>query len=307
MINTHSLNHPLGFRFLKFSDPIDFNYLDPHRHNCWEIIIFCSGNGTHTIDFRTWPYEENTIHFIQPYQVHLLEDKSLHADGAVLMFEESYFQNTLENKKFLITLNNLQFSDSCPILKMDRKHFDHLWKILGLIAEDAKKPGVLKRQILKNYLNIVLCKCLKHFPPSPEKSEFNPPHDLDLMLKFKRMVEVHFRKVRKVRAYAEMLYCTDKKLRRVCKTYTGMTPLNYIHDKIINEARRIMVYDNESMNQIAWKFGFTDPSHFSIFFKRNTGMSPGQFRSHYEMTIFSTLIFTYAKSSLMLLDDILVV
>lgn len=57
-----------------------------------------------------------------------------------------------------------------------------------------------------------------------------------------------------------------------------MTPLTYIHNKTILEARRMLVYSDESINQIAWEFGFSDPAHFSSFFKRHTGMSPVEYR-----------------------------
>ena len=71
---------------------------------------------------------------------------------------------------------------------------------------------------------------------------------------------------------------TVSRLRTACLAVTGETPIKLLHDRIIAEAKRNLLYSDMSVAQIAYWLGFEDTSYFSRFFHRLCGEPPARFR-----------------------------
>ena len=78
---------------------------------------------------------------------------------------------------------------------------------------------------------------------------------------------------------ARELGTTTARLRSLCKSETGLSPLEMLHDRIIFEAKRMLVYTTKSISEIGYSLGFSDPAYFNRFFTRFVHRSPKQFRS----------------------------
>jgi AraC family transcriptional regulator len=66
---------------------------------------------------------------------------------------------------------------------------------------------------------------------------------------------------------------------RAFRQTTGETPLGYIQRQRIEEAMRLLALQHLSVTEIAMKVGFLSPSHFAQLFRRQTGMTPSQYRN----------------------------
>jgi AraC family transcriptional activator of pobA len=78
--------------------------------------------------------------------------------------------------------------------------------------------------------------------------------------------------------YASMLAVSLVQLRAACVAVTGQNPVKMIHGRIITEAKRKLIFDKLSVEQIAFELGFAHPSYFTRFFGKEVGQTPGQFR-----------------------------
>ena len=67
-------------------------------------------------------------------------------------------------------------------------------------------------------------------------------------------------------------------LAAACKEVLGCTPSTLIHERVLLDAKRHLTYSKASASEIAYDLGFSDSAYFSRFFKRQTGMSPIEFR-----------------------------
>jgi AraC family transcriptional activator of pobA len=78
--------------------------------------------------------------------------------------------------------------------------------------------------------------------------------------------------------YADALGITPSHLNTVCKQLTGKSTLEVVHERLGLAARRELAYTERNIAGVAHRLGFEDPSYFTRFFKRETGVTPGEFR-----------------------------
>lgn len=100
---------------------------------------------------------------------------------------------------------------------------------------------------------------------------------IDLLRNFNILVDTHFRKEHAVGFYAEKLFKSPKTLSNNFSKFEK-SPLQVIHDRIILEAKRLLIYTDKSTKEIAYEIGFEDASHLSRMFKKHTAISPSDFK-----------------------------
>ena len=94
----------------------------------------------------------------------------------------------------------------------------------------------------------------------------------------RRLLEQHFRKERVIGFYAAKLSMTPDRLNDHVKRATGVTAGHLIRQRVLTEAKRQLVFTNQAIHEIAYDLAFSDPSHFTRFFRKQTGMTPQAFR-----------------------------
>ena len=105
-----------------------------------------------------------------------------------------------------------------------------------------------------------------------------PDRDYDLLARYRALLEAHFRSERSLTFYAGRLAVTPARLNAACKARAGRTASTLIHDRIVIEAKRYLIYSESSVAQVAHLTGFDDPAYFNRFFAQRVGVSPGAFR-----------------------------
>jgi AraC family transcriptional regulator, transcriptional activator of pobA len=95
----------------------------------------------------------------------------------------------------------------------------------------------------------------------------------------KRLVEENFRKERQIGFYAGRLAMTSDRLNDHVKRAAGVTAGHLIRQRVLTEAKRELVFTGRAIHEIAYELGFADPSHFARFFRKQTGMTPQDFRA----------------------------
>ncbi len=100
---------------------------------------------------------------------------------------------------------------------------------------------------------------------------------VDLLRAFNLLVEEHFKKEHSVSFYADKLYKSPKTL---SNTFAKLntSPLHVIHERVVLEAKRLLIYTDKTAKEIAYEVGFEDSSHLSRLFKKHTQLSPSDFK-----------------------------
>ncbi|TCK67686.1 AraC family transcriptional regulator [Winogradskyella wandonensis] len=100
---------------------------------------------------------------------------------------------------------------------------------------------------------------------------------VDLLRSFNFLVEQHFRNEHSVGFYADKLHKSPKTLSNTFAKL-NQSPLQIIHERIILEAKRLLIYTDKPAKEIAYEIGFDDASHLSRLFKKHTSQSPSEFK-----------------------------
>jgi len=99
-----------------------------------------------------------------------------------------------------------------------------------------------------------------------------------LMHRFSHLVEEQFFTGKGLDVYARELGVTSTHLTRVCQKLNGQSASHFIQDRIISEARRLLLITDKKVQDIAMDLGFTSAAYFSRFFATRLGLCPKEFR-----------------------------
>lgn len=259
-------------RFMPFEGEQDKE--ESHRHNYYELLFFEEGHGNHMIDFENHALQETTLHFISPGQVHALNRKR-GVKGYVVNFTRDFF---VLNGGHASVLNDFPaFNNTLfPILRLSKQHFLSLAYLVDQMHEETKSASSLKDQVLVAYINLLLTRCKALLMELPEYSHQDPARQL--VQRFNALLEENYIGWRKVSDYAEHLNLSPNHLSTTIKNMTGKTVGDLIHQRLLLEARRLLLHSEVSVKEIAYQLNFSDPPYFTRFFKSHTGLSPENFR-----------------------------
>lgn len=104
-------------------------------------------------------------------------------------------------------------------------------------------------------------------------------NDIRLVDRFRKLIDQHYRENLPLQDYASMMAVSLVQLRTACVSATEQSPTKMIHARIVTEAKRLLIFGDKSVEQIAFWLGFADAAYFTRFFRREVGQAPSQFRS----------------------------
>lgn len=96
--------------------------------------------------------------------------------------------------------------------------------------------------------------------------------------KLMNLLSEHYREQRNVEFYAEKMHISSKHLSRVIRNCTGKSVHQWIDEFVALEIKNLLKYSNMSIQQISYSLNFPNPSFMGQYFKRITGMTPGEYK-----------------------------
>jgi AraC-like DNA-binding protein len=254
----------------------------PHRHNYFTVIWPVKASGKHIIDFKEYPILPDHIFFVSPGQVHqVITDP--HPAGYVILFSSEFLEKNSIRNDFISDLKIFKKSDETPPLPVTEK----MAATLKLFAEQMLHAFHSKNDMFLEsigaYLKLFLIECNGHCSLFPGSNLQSIEVSKTLVRNFKELVEKRFTKVHQVKYYAETLNISPNYLNEVIKSALDIPAKDFIQNRLVLEAKRMVVFTQKSGKEIGFELGFDDPSHFSKFFKSNTGQSLQEFKESLKM------------------------
>lgn len=199
------------------------------------------------------------------------------ADVVAWQFNREFYCIVNHDKE--VSCSGLLFYGTKDVMFLhpDEQEKASLQIMLKVFAEEFGNKDTIQAEMLRVLLKRLIIKCTRmvkaqYLNPSIQAKE------LDIVRKFNMAVENHYRKHHDVAYYAALLHKSPKTLSNYFSLYNDKSPLQVIHERVALEGKRMLLYTDQTVKEIAFHLGFEEVTGFSRFFKKQTGQSPQDFR-----------------------------
>lgn len=149
-------------------------------------------------------------------------------------------------------------------------------QILALISQVLGRLPPPSTPAVQHLLSLLMIQ-LKRSAMLDQHGENDSPRRR-LLFGFRRLLEAHFLKEKRVQRYAGALGVSPSTLNRACRAHAGASAKALIDARVTAEARRRLRYTRQSLAEISAYLGYRDPAYFSRAFKKAQGKTPGAYR-----------------------------
>jgi len=247
----------------------------PHRHSFYHLVLFTEGSGRHTIDFHHFQARPYQIYFMIPGQVHTWDFEG-DMEGYVVNFSDSFFKSFLLQPEYLDSFSFLDQDSSNNVLMLSESVRAHVCGLFEeLLSQNARASAWRDDMVRVLLLQIFL---IIEQSDSVDRKRNAEKGKNATVRNFMRLIDKHYDHLRLPGQYAEMLNVTPNHLNALCKEHVGMQAGELIRNRIVLEAKRLLINLDLTVSEIAYKLNFNDNSYFTKFFRKETGMTPEDFR-----------------------------
>ncbi|MGB0748732.1 MAG: helix-turn-helix domain-containing protein [Magnetospiraceae bacterium] len=106
--------------------------------------------------------------------------------------------------------------------------------------------------------------------------------DYEILCRYRQMLDRNFRTEKSLESYAKELGVSPQRLNQACKARAGKTSSELLHERLIIEAKRYLLYMELTVAEIGYELGFEDPAYFSRFFSQRVGQPPSAYRTNHK-------------------------
>nr|WP_299170189.1 AraC family transcriptional regulator [uncultured Allomuricauda sp.] len=248
----------------------------PHSHSYYQIIWFFTKGGTHSVDFRTYDINKDTILFITKDQIHCF-DENLDIEGWLIHFNESFFMHTDVD---IFLKYNIFKNQENPCYALEHKTIETAKNYMSLILGELSNRNRFGFENAIQFLLKCLLINLERVHQQKNEGEMGLSNAYELQFyQFKELIEENYKNNLSVKEYANAMYISTKTLTTITKTISQTSPAQIIAERVVLQAKRLLRFTSLQIGEVAFQLGFEDPSYFVKYFKRHVNMSPNIFRN----------------------------
>jgi AraC family transcriptional regulator, transcriptional activator of pobA len=266
-LDIHKQNHKLCIRLIsptfgRLPAEIIDAYPLTHRKKHYFLLFMIEGNAHHGVDLQQFDIKNNELLFILPNQIHRLPEGVHGANYFKMVFDEDCLSRLPKQYPFLINpFNDQKIKCNATTAARLRSVFELLQELLHIMDTD---PDLILAHLnsLLTEINAVYFSGKK--PVADDK--------LSIYIRFKLFVENSLTDHQSIKDIAGKLALNTNSLYNIVKQYSGVSPKEFITNRLILEAKRRLYYaESSSIKELAYELGFNDPEYFSRLFKKVTG------------------------------------
>ena len=244
----------------------------------YSIFWIKKGKGNYNIDFKSYPFNGSVLFYLSPGQVFSVDSENI-KEAYKLTFKRDFYCIETHDKEIAcngVLFNNIYETPFVEVTENDELKLDFILKSL---IEELNNKDTAQYDMLQTYLKQFIIHSVRM------KKDIEPIKDeveSKLFKDFSLLVEQNFKKLHSVTDYAERLGISPKSLTKHFQKKAIEKPSDFIKNRIILEAKRQLIYSNESVKHIAFNLGYNDPAYFTRFFTKAVEKSPLQFKNDYK-------------------------
>lgn len=193
------------------------------------------------------------------------------------MFNREFY--CIQDHDSEVSCNGIIFfgTQDLPIITLDEPEAKSLGILYMVFLEEFETRDNIQGEMLQMLLKRLIIKCTRMAKQQLITKELNNSN-VEIIRKFNVLVDIHFKTKKQVGDYAEMLNKSPKTLSNYFLLYNKKSPLQIIHERIVLEARRLLIYTDMTSKEIAYELGFEDVTLFNKIFKKVMAFTPSEFK-----------------------------
>ena len=246
----------------------------PHSLGFFDIMLVTRGSGTLWLDSHAHRVSPGRVFFTTPGQVRHWNVSAL--DGICLFFEDSFIKEFLNDDAFLSRLPYFHVDASRASLTLPAAIARLIRARLVLMQRELAEHRRDSIDLLRAQLHETLVVLAREYAAAHGVVVQRATHPL--VTRFLELVERDAVQCRRVSDYAAELAVTPGHLSALCREYAGARAKRLLDRVLVTRAQRMLHHTDETSARVAASLGFNDPSYFSRFFLRETGLTPSEFR-----------------------------
>lgn len=255
----------------------------PHRHYCFfQVHLLTRGSIRLNLDGQVYYGQAPLIIFTPPTSPHSFYSEE-DTDGHVLTVRQEVVRGwykAMPGQWPEALLREPAFLELSRLPAECAGDFESMVASVELLqrefGRDAKGHLVLLLALGESAFIHLSRLLLAREPVTAQRAERS--EDLRVFLNFCDLVEAHFRDHLMLSEYAGRLSVTEARLNDICRRMADRPSKEVVHERLLQEAQRLLRYSAVPITEICYQLGFADPAYFSRFFTKRTGVPPSQFR-----------------------------
>jgi AraC-like DNA-binding protein len=241
------------------------------------LLYVTAGSYVHIVDFELLDCKRGSLIVLQPGQVHHFGDLS-GCDGWMLIFRSELLPSRSAGAARVSDIEAMKQLEELPAkLWLPTAAQPAVAEAFERMASDSGRPATRAiNELLRRQLEALIIRLYIDSSPSIEE-----PFEPGLLQRFRRyraLVEREFARWHSVSLYAQELGCSEKSLSRATHAVSHCSAKAILTDRIVLEAKRLLAHSLLPVANIGYEIGFSEPSNFVEFFRRETRLTPGAFR-----------------------------
>ncbi len=242
-----------------------------HKHTHYEIQFILKGKGLHLINQDQFIYSSGDIFITLPQDNHFFVFQEKTAI-CIIKFNEIFFQGNFQDRELELLKHGLFTSNRKILLTADCRK--NIGELMELLMKTYKRTSPYKELILKNALSLILTLLIDEIELKLAK-----PQDEKIQSILKYIQKYMGQKdLLSIPSISQHFNINKTYFTQYFKKATGSTYKKYVQEYTLNIIAHQLVYQDKTLSQLAYEFGFSDEGHLSRAFKTYFKKSPITFK-----------------------------
>ncbi|WP_294822012.1 AraC family transcriptional regulator [uncultured Flavobacterium sp.] len=251
----------------------------PHSHDFYVAMLFTQGSGTHEIDFTAYEVKPGALFFLNPGQTHHWE-LSADTEGYIFLHSQAFYD--LHYTHGRISRFPFYFSmHQSPVIYTEASEQPVFVQLFQSIFAEYRGNSLMKKEALIGLADLTYISATRIYPIYSDESHVSENNYYNKFREFERLIEQNYRRAKSPSHYAGMMAITSRHLNRITQSVVGKPSIDVIQDRILLEAKKLLVSRRDSFSEISEALGYEDYGYFSRVFKNKAGVTPKGFLKQY--------------------------
>lgn len=233
------------------------------------------------IDFQQYTTTQDCLFFVNTNQF-LQIQKSGKNPGYLIFYNRDFYCVQIHDAEVAcdgLLFNNIYNMPMTILNQEENKLFENLFT---QINDELELMDSTEEEMIRTCLKQILLRASRIWKKQQIGQEMlNQDTEMEFFRQFSLLVEVYYKEKHTVADYADMLNVAPKTITHKFKRLGVTQPNDIIKDRILLEAKRLIIHTNKTAKEIAYQLGYEDPAYFNRLFTLKTGDSPVNFRKQY--------------------------